>query len=450
MNSSMGKTMFSWLKDLFPVCRSITGNGVRETLAYIKNLVPDLQIFEVPSGTKVFDWTIPHEWNIADAFVSDQSGHRIIDFRQNNLHVVGYSEPIDKEMTFEELDQNLYSLPDRPDAIPYVTSYYKRHWGFCLTENQRNELRKNPKAKFRVKIDSTIEPGYLTYGELVIPGQSTEEVFFSTYVCHPSMANNELSGPVVAVALSRYITELSNRRYTYRIVFLPETIGAITYLSQNYRMMEKNTIAGFTLSCLGDERGYSYIASRLGETLADRVAKHVLRQHDPNFKSYSFLERGSDERQYCSPGIDLPVCGICRSKYGTFPEYHTSLDNLNLVTAEGLAGSLQVLQECVHILEHNRLFKHKILCEPFLMKRGLSSFLTAQVGTESARFVVNVLNVMAYADGQHDLLGMAEKIGVNMNELVPIVQKLLDFDLLGEVKSDFPVGQNPIPLNVER
>lgn len=450
MNSSMGKTMYSWLKDLYPICRSITGDGVRDTLAYIKNLLADLKIFEVPSGTKAFDWTVPNEWNIKDAFVSDQSGHRIIDFRQNNLHVVGYSEPVDKEMTFEELDQNLYSRPDMFDAIPYVTSYHKWHWGFCLTENQRNELRKNPKAKFRVKIDSTLEPGYLTYGELVIHGQLMEEVLFSTYVCHPSMANNELSGPVVAAALALSIMKLSNRRYTYRIVFLPETIGAITYLSQHYRMMKKNTIAGFTLSCLGDERCYSYIASRLGGTLADRVAKYALKQADPNFKSYSFLERGSDERQYCSPGIDLPVCGICRSKYGTFPEYHTSFDNLNLVSAEGLAGSLQVLQECVNILEQNRIFKHKILCEPFLRKRGLSSFLTAQEGEKSTRFMVNVLNVMAYADGQHDLLGMAEKIGVNMNELVPMVQKLLDFDLLEEVKSDFPVGQNPIPLNVER
>lgn len=438
--------MFSWVKDLFPICRSITGDGVRETLAYIKGFLPDLKIYEVPSGTKVFDWTIPDEWNIKDAFVSDESGRRIIDFRKNNLHVVGYSEPIDREMMFEELDRNLYSRSDLPDAIPYMTSYYKRHWGFCLAENQRNELRKNPKAKFCVKIDSTLEPGYLTYGELVLQGQTMEEVLFSTYVCHPSMANNELSGPVVAMALAHYIMKIPNRRYAYRILFLPETIGAITYLSQHYRMMKKNTIAGFTLSCLGDERCYSYIASRLGETLADRVAKYALKQCDPNFKSYSFLKRGSDERQYCSPGIDLPVCGICRSKYGTFPEYHTSLDNLNLVTAEGLAGSLQVLQECVNILEHNRTFKYKILCEPFLMKRGLSSFLTAQAGEESTRFMVNVLNVMAHADGQHDLLGMVEEIGVNMNELIPMVQKLLDLDLLVEVKSNFPVGQKSDPI----
>ena len=431
MNSEMGKVMYSWLKDLFPICRSITGNGVRQTLAYIKNLLPDLQIYEVPSGTQVFDWVIPDEWNIKDAFVSDQSGNRIIDFQQNNLHVVGYSEPIDREMSFEELDQNLHSLPNQSTAVPYITSYYKRDWGFCLAKNQRNELRKNPKAKYHVKIDSTLEPGYLTYGDLIIPGQTTEEILLSTYICHPSLANNELSGPVVAIALSRHIMEILDRRYTYRILFLPETIGSITYLSQHYEAMKKNTVAGFVLSCLGDERCYSHVASRLGNTLADRVAKYVLRHHDPNYKAYTFLSRGSDERQYCSSGIDLPVCGICRTKYGEFPEYHTSLDDLTLVTPQGLEGALEVFQNCIYVLGNNRIFRCKVKCEPQLGKRGLYPHLSMKGKREDVRMM---MNLVAYADGQHDLLSIAEIIGANMNELVPIARKLLDLDVFEEVK----------------
>ena len=432
-DSPLGALMHSWITDLFPICRSITGHGARETLAYIKGLLPELKICEVPSGSRVFDWTIPDEWNIKDAFVSDQSGKRIIDFQQNNLHVVGYSEPVDREMLFEELDKNLYSLPNQPAAIPYITSYYKRHWGFCLTESQRNELRKNPKAKYHVKIDSTLEPGSLTYGELIIPGQTKQEVLLSTYICHPLIANNELSGPVLATALSQDLTLNPNRRYTYRILFVPETIGAIAYLKQHHETMKKNTVAGFVLSCMGDNRAYSYIASRLGNTLADRVAQHVLRQQDSAYKSYTFLARGSDERQYCSPGIDLPVCGICRTKYGDYPEYHTSLDNLELVTAEGLEGSLQVMKKCLYILEENKIFRCKEKCEPQLGKRGLYPILSTKERNENGRSSQTMLNLAAYADGQHDLLSIAEIIGTNINELVPMARKLVELNILEEV-----------------
>lgn len=438
MNNEKGKLMYSWLKDLFPICRSITGDGVRETLGYIKNLLPELSIYEVPSGTRVFDWIIPDEWNIKDAFVADQSGKRLIDFQQNNLHVLGYSEPVDREMSFEELDKNLHSLPNQPTAIPYITSYYKRQWGFCLSESQRDELRKNPKAKYHVKIDSTLDPGHLTYGELIIPGQTTEEILLSTYVCHPSLANNELSGPVVAMALSQYVMNLPERKYTYRILFLPETIGSITYLSQHHEVMKKNTVAGFVLSCLGDERNYSHIASRLGNTLADRVAKYVLQHHDPNYKAYTFLSRGSDERQYCSPGIDLPVCGICRTRYGDFPEYHTSLDNLSLVTAEGLQGSLEVLQKCIYTLENNRVFRCKIKGEPHLARRALYPSLSTKEWNENVRLMRMMMNLVAYADGQHSLLDIAEIIGADMNELTPMVEKLLNLDLLEELNADMP------------
>ncbi len=305
----VGQSIHELATRLFPICRSLTGPGVRETLRILQESIP-IQIHEVPTGTPVFDWIVPREWTIRDAFIADSSGRRIVDFRLNNLHVVGYSTPIDRRMNLTELNEHLFSLPDQPDAIPYVTSYYKERWGFCLTHRQRLQLKPDV---YHVRIDSELKDGSLTYGECIIPGATAKEVFLSTYVCHPSMANNELSGPVVTTFVCRWI-QSQPRFYTYRIVFIPETIGSITYLSRHLDYLRKNVVAGFNVSCVGDERAFSYVSSRYANTLADRVARHVLRSMSPNFITFSYLDRGSDERQYCSPGVDLPLVTLYRKQ----------------------------------------------------------------------------------------------------------------------------------------
>lgn len=429
MSSPTGQKMIDFAKKLYPICRSITGDGVRQTLKYIQEEVPQLNIHEMPSGTSVFDWTVPKEWNINEAYIIDPDGQKIMDFKKNNLHLVSYSVPVNLEITLDTLQQHLYSIPENPEAIPYITSYYQERWGFCLADQQRKQLKP---GKYRVVIDSELKAGSLTYADVILPGKEEKELFFSTYICHPSMANNELSGPTVSTFLLKWLPSLKQRRYSYRFVFVPETIGSIVYLSQHLDAMKKNIQAGFNLTCIGDDRAYSYLPSRKGNTLADRVAQHVLKHTDPQYRTYSFLERGSDERQYCSPGVDLPVVNIMRTKYGCYPEYHTSLDNFDVVTATGLAGGYEVAKKCIQTLETNAILMSTVLCEPQFGKRGLYPTLSTidSSAAQAAATAANYKNLMAYCDGELDLLSIAERINVPAWQVAEMAETLMHHGLL--------------------
>ncbi len=388
------------------------------------------EIFSVPSGTKVFDWTVPKEWRITEAYIEDENHTRIIDTAKNNLHVMGYSLPVDEWVDLEELKKHIYTQPDQPDVIPYVTSYYKERFGFCMSQKQKDSLKP---GKYHMFIDSELFDGVLNYAEIVIPGESDREIFFSTYICHPSMANNECSGPALAVELLTYVKNLKARRYTYRFIFIPETIGSITYLSQggNLAHLKEKMTAGFNLSCVGDNKNYSIVESRYGNTLADSVLKNVLHFHTGgNYSCYSFLQRGSDERQYNAPGIDLPVVCFCRSKFGEFPEYHTSADNMSFVSPEGFQGSYDVMTKVINALEANRKYKVKVLGEPQLGRRGLYP-TTSQKGSYDG--IRALTNLIAYSDGNNDLIDISNRIGVPVDTLIPICETLRDNNLLEAV-----------------
>ncbi|MGN0938040.1 MAG: DUF4910 domain-containing protein [Selenomonas sp.] len=430
MKQPVGEEMYRLCGKMFPYCRSITGDGVRQTLQDLQAVIPELTIHEVPSGTPVFDWTVPKEWRIRDAWIKNAAGEKVLEFRETNLRVMGYSAPLDKEMSLDELKEIIYTQPDQPDAIPYVTSYYKERSGFCMTQREKDAL---PDGMYHAYIDSELFDGSLTYGEFLLPGETDDEILLSTYVCHPSMANNELSGPAVSVYLAKWLKSLPYRRYTYRFVYVPETIGSITYLSQGNHLaqMKAHVKAGFNLSCVGDDRTYTYVASRYGDTLADRVAQNVLRFHYPHYEKRTFLERGSDERQYNAPGVDLPVCAICRSKYGEYPEYHTSKDDLGLISPSGLQGAFEVYQNCIEALEANKVYQVQCYCEPQLGKRGLYPTISQKGSYDE---VTAMVDFIAYADGRNDLIAISDIIGVPVRELLPIVEKLTTAGLLREVK----------------
>ena len=426
---NIGEQLYKLCEKMFPICRSITGNGVRQTLEILKEVVPDITVHEVPSGTQVFDWTVPKEWNIKDAWIKDEKGNKILDFNKCNLSVLGYSLPLDKYLSKDELLQLIYTQPSQKDVIPYVTSYYKERSGFCMRQVQKDQIQNSKDQKYHAFIDSTLENGSLTYGELILEGQSKKEILISTYICHPSMANNELSGPSVSVHLAKYLLSLPNRHYTYRFVYIPETIGSITYLSQknHLQVMKQNTIAGFNLSCIGDDRTYTYVETRYGNTLSDKVAQNVLKFIDQNYQHRSYHYRGSDERQYNAPGIDLPVACLCRSKFGEYPEYHTNKDDLTLISPKGLEGGFEMVLQCIQALETN--FKYQVTClgEPQLGKRGLYPTLS-QKGSYDG--ILAMRDLIAYADGTNDLIDISNLINVPIKTLIPIVKKLTDSQLL--------------------
>lgn len=421
---SLGEEMHALCRELFPICRSLTGEGFRQSMRMLQARFAPLQMHEVASGTQAFDWTVPPEWNPRAAWIETPDGRRICDFAEHNLHLLGYSEAVDAELSLDDLQPHLHSLPDQPDAIPYVTSYYSRRWGFCIRHRDREALQP---GRYRVHVDATLAPGVLNYGDALIPGDSDREVLISSYLCHPSMANNELSGPVVSLFLARWLAALPRRRYSYRLVIVPETIGAIVYLSRHLAELRERVVAGFVVTCVGDDRAYSYLPSRRGGTLADRAALHVLGHLAPDFKRYSFLNRGSDERQYCSPGVDLPVASMMRSKYGCYPEYHTSLDDLEVVTPSGLAGGFEALQRAIQCIEMNEVLTGTQLCEPQLGKRGLYPTLSTKV---SARQVEALMNLLAYCDGSEDLLAVAERIGQPLWQLGDTIEALKTHGLL--------------------
>ena len=419
-----GNKMYNLCKELFPINRSLSGNGVRETLEILKRENPELQIHSIKSGTNVFDWTVPKEWNCFEAYIVTPDGKKICNYSKSNLHLVQYSTPFVGELELDELQEHLYSYDKLPDAIPYVTSYYNEKWGFCISTNDREKLKD---GRYKVVIKSELKDGVLNYADIVIKGKTNKEILFSTYICHPSMVNNELSGPVLATYLAKYIKNLDNH-YTYRFVFSPETIGSLIYLDKNLKYLQENVVAGFILTCVGDDRDYSYLSSRYGDTLADKVALNILNYDIKDFKKYSFLERGSEERQYQAAGIDIPVCSVMRTKYGKFIEYHTSFDNLDLVTSSGLNGSFELYKKMINLLEYNFYYKVTVLGEPQLGKRGLYP----KECTPNTNYDLTFLyrNVLAYADGKNDLVDISNIIGVSAYELVDIVKLFLEHKLI--------------------
>ena len=419
-----GQEMMELAGRLFPINRSITGQGVRDSLGILKEYIPELEIKSFPTGMSAFDWTVPKEWVIREAYIENSKKERIIDFKNNNLHVLGYSTPVDRVVDLETLKQYIYTEPSQPDAIPYVTSYYKERFGFCMTENQKNSL---PEDMYHMYIDSELIEGQLNYGECLVKGKEDKEILFSTYVCHPSMANNECSGPALATAIYKYVKSLKDLRYSYRFLFVPESIGSISYMSRNLTYMKEHTDCIFVLSCVGDNYDYSIIHSRYGNTLSDRVLTNVLGFHYPKYSDYSYLQRGSDEKHYNAPGADLPAVAFCRSKFGEFAEYHTSLDNMDYISAEGFDGALDVMVQTVDCLEYNYNYRIQTICEPQLGKRGLYPDLSRKGQYDR---VAALRNFIGYADGKNDLIDISNIIGVPVRELIPIIDKLTDGNLI--------------------
>jgi aminopeptidase-like protein len=422
--------------ELYPICRSITGDGFRQTLARLKKEIP-LDVREVPTGTKVFDWTVPREWNIRDAYVKNSRGERFIDFRKHNLHVVNYSVPVERKMSLAQLRPHLHTLPEQPDLIPYRTSYYKEAWGFCLSHRQ---LQQMPEDEYEVCIDSTLQDGHLTYGECLLKGSSAEEVLISCHACHPSLCNDNLSGVTVAAFLAKYLAQAA-LRYSYRLLFIPGTIGSITWLAQN----EERVGAikhGLVLTCVGDRGNFTYKKSRRGNAEIDLAVEHILKTSRRDHSTLEYSPYGYDERQYCSPGFNLAVGCLMRSHHGEFPEYHTSADNLDFVDSGALGDSFAKILSVFDVLEHNRTYMNlNPKCEPQLGKRGLYSVTG---GTNIKQLEMAMLWVLNQSDGTHSLLDIAERSGLAFDVIREAADMLFRHDLLKACRENGSAASHPV------
>jgi|TARA_B110000027_G_scaffold93468_1_gene98727 aminopeptidase-like protein len=427
---------------LFPINRSITGNGTLKTLKIIKEQLPILKIKKIKSGLKVFDWTIPEEWNVKEAYILDKFGNKIIDFKNNNLHLVSYSMPYNNTVSKKILFEKLFVFKNRPDAIPYITSYYKKNWGFCISYNQKKffDYKYKSSDKFKVVINSEFKKdGFLNYGEVYLKGKTKDEILISTYICHPSMANNELSGPIVSMSLINYFNKRKNLEKSIRFVFIPETIGSIAFINSNYKKLKKNVIGGYNLTCIGDDRQHSCMFSKYQNSPSDFSLKKAYKKLNIKYKSYGFLTRGSDERQYNSPGVDLQITSIFRTKFNEYPEYHTSDDNFELVTRKGVLGGFNVAKNAINILLKTIFPKNIIMCEPQMGKRKLyptqgriplaarkmeKNYYSLLIKEKNKITSHDYMNFLQYADGKNSLEEMSEIINISFIKIKKIYKIL--------------------------
>lgn len=422
MNTTELEAIFD---ELWPLNRSLSGEGNRQSFAILNRYMP-FTMREIPSGTACFDWTIPPEWNVTEAWIKNDKGEKVIDFKDNNLHLLGYSIPIHETMSFESLRNHLYTLPDFPDAIPYRTSYYARRWGFCMSQNQFDKLDKD--AQYEVFIDSRLdEKGCMTVGEATLKGDSEQCVYLTSYICHPSMANNELSGPLLLLELYQRLKR-KHLRYTYKFLLMPETIGSIWYLSEHYREMQQNTLAGIVLTCVGDRGNFSLKKSRIGDSDIDRIASYYIQQKKGTLIDF-FPSGGSDERQYCSPGINLPFCSITRTMYEQYKEYHTSKDDKSFISFDAILGSADLLERIIDTLENNEMFVNLMpYCEVQLGKRGLYPTLSA-VGNKSDELKA-MMWLLNYSDGKHTLFDIIQKSNIDLESFLAARNRLLEHHII--------------------
>ena len=414
--------LYNDIKNLYKICRSLTGEGIKYTLDYIHNKIP-INIHSINSDEEVFDWKVPKEWNIKDAYIKNSKGEKIVDFNDNYLHVLNYSIPINKKITLSDLKEHIYTLPEFPNWIPYRTSYYKENWGFCMEHSKFINLEDDT---YEVFIDSSLENGKLYYGDLIIKGKSEKEILISSYCCHPQQCNDSLSGTVLALHLAQYLINKDNY-YTYRFIFIPETIGAIVYLHKNLEIMKKNTIGGYVITCVGDEGEFTYLKTRNENQFIDKITLYILNQKKINYKIRDYITCGSDERQYNYPGIDLNIGSLMKSKYGEFNEYHTSADNLDFVTEKGINESYNMYIDCFSLIENNHIYNNRILCEPFLTKYNLYE----SIGSSRYKgFFHNLSSLLKYFDSKNDLIDISLKTNFSIEIIYKIVEILLDKNII--------------------